>query len=343
MAVGAPTGLANGFSGSDLSAYTTASQSPSANRIILAFIMSSVAGSVKADTPTSLSGNGLTWVRLEDFYSTTNTVNKVMNSAWAALTGSSPSAGAVTINFPAAQNLCAWSFAEFSGTYLTSLEDAIRQVRFGDSPTNHRTTEVGFLAGQSSDNAIWTGMSKQGSETVSPGTGMTEIHEVAITGVLETLQTQYRLGTQRQVDATWTTANKEGGMIGVELRAATQPIDWRYGDLRERVDKSLTYRTGVINVSTSGDTDILTVTNDKQAHIYGIVLYAEGTVTILLENPTKDYAPVVLHAGEGYRQWVDPPGYLFLPVKSGVGSTFGVSLDAAVAVKGWFAYWEDDA
>jgi hypothetical protein len=338
MAVGAPTGLANGSDTTALTAYSTASQSPTANRIILGIVLSTDT-SERPQVPT-LTGNGLTWVFLGSVFHSTSGTNRYRCSAYAALTGSSPSAGSVTITHATSQSGCAWSFAEFPGTYLTSVADAIRQVAFGQAPDTHQSVEAHLRVGQGADNAIWSGMSKVNTaETVTPGSGFTEIHEVTLATPDGIVQSQYRLGTATLADATWTTTNREGGIIAVELRAATNPIDVREHDLLTLRRRRRTFKTAPISINTAADNLIFTTTANKQAFIYGIYLVSEGTVTVMLETPTTDYAPIPLQAGEGYKQWVDPPGFILLPLRD---STFEINLNAAVQVDGWVAYWEED-
>src|SRR6266446_3249919 len=107
-AVGA-THLTTGGDGSKQVTYTTASITPGANQLILAWIMNWK----PADTPT-LSGNGLTWVQV-------NTVawNPVADPAYRITLframGAAPTSGSVSINFTKEQQSIAWSIIEFSG------------------------------------------------------------------------------------------------------------------------------------------------------------------------------------------------------------------------------------
>jgi hypothetical protein len=246
----------------------------------------------------------------------------------------------VTIAFPNAQTQCIWSFAEFPGTYLTSIDDAIRQIQTGESPPTHNSGEVYFMEGQGASNAMWFGMSHVGTETVAQGTGYTEIHEVAGTVPNEVLSTGYRLGSARLADADWTALNPhEAATIGVELRAATNPIDWRVGDLLTPRRKGRVFRTAPINRAAIGDYDIFAVTSGKVARVYGIVVVSAGTVTFHIEGPTTDTAPISLQAGEGYKLWVDPPAFIYSPLKNAVMS---LSPDSTAQLSGWVAYWEDD-
>lgn len=337
MAVGTPTGLANDTNTTALNSYATASQSPTANRIVLAVISNS-ATSTRPEVP-SLSGNGITWVRLDSFYGSTTGTTRVRVTAFAGLTGASPSSGAATIGFTNNQAACTWSFAEFPGTHLTSISDAIRQVVYGESPDTHLSFEAHLRAGQNSDNAIWSGTYKVGTETITPGTGYTEIHEVAQTGPNAQIQSQYRLGTARLADGSWTTTSREAGVIAVELRAATNPVDYSLSDFRDPIRRRRVFKTAIIDESTAADNLIFTTASNKQAHIYGIYLIAEGTVTATMERPTTDMAPIQLTTGTAYSQWVDPPGSIMEILRD---TTFEINLSAAVQISGWVAYWEDD-
>ena len=195
------------------------------------------------------------------------------------------------------------------------------------------------MEGQGSSNAIWMGMSHVGTETVTSGTGYTEIHEIAATGPNEVVTTQYRLGSARLADADWGSALHEAAVCAVELRAATNPIDWRESDLLVPKNKGRVFKTAVISRAASGDYDIFAVTSGKIARVYGIVVISAGTVQLHLEGPTTDTAPIMLQAGEGYKAWVDPPAFIFQPLKNAVCS---LSPDSAAQISGWVAYWEDD-
>ena len=569
MAVGTPTGLANGTDTSALSVYSTASQTPTANRVVLAVVASS-ATSTRPDAPT-LSGNGLTWVNIGTFYGSTTGTTRVRVTGFAALTGASPSAGVVTITHASSQAACSWSFAEFPGTYLTSLGDALRQVMLGESPDTHLEYEAHFRTGQVG-NATWAGAYKVGTETITPfgvfdekllgdggyftafggassgttvvagdlgsgtppdnvtiaaggsatysstqtlfgrysfrivspavtpntfvrwepneardsvtlrfyvypvtnssqnrmlsiqdssgnniihvgtgtgspgsvivldsnssglqtspptialnawhrfevtvrpgttassgewevrvysstnlhtetvtwsesGTGadlngdvvagidwlrlgtvgvsneqyfagfgwawgfekwigphpvITEIHEVAQTGPNAQIQSEYALGPMRRLGGYWTGTSREAGVIGVELRAADNPIDLHPSDLLRPKNRGRVFKTAPISINTAADNLIFTVGESKAAYIYGIFLVSEGTVTVMMESPTTDVAPVTLQAGEGYKLWVDPPASHFHPLRE---ATFEINLDSAVQVDGWVAYWEED-
>lgn len=107
MAVAA-TGLTTSFSDTDATSYNTASITPTGNRLVLAWVGNQV-GSGTPNIPT-LSGNGLTWVLVA---STVTSLNRF--SLYRAM-GSSPSTGAITIDFNSQTQLeCLWSVIEYSG------------------------------------------------------------------------------------------------------------------------------------------------------------------------------------------------------------------------------------
>lgn len=108
----AATLLTAAASTSNASTYTTASQSPTANRLLLFTVMASGPSVAK---PT-ISGNGLTWTEV-------NSV-QLTSSYWLvvyyALTGSSPSAGAVTITVSGGATGAGWHCAEVTGALLSA-------------------------------------------------------------------------------------------------------------------------------------------------------------------------------------------------------------------------------
>lgn len=98
-----------GSSTADATSYATASVSPTANRLLLLAVANGHTGGTDL-VPSSVTGNGLTWVLVTDEDNGAN----LHISVWRAM-GASPTAGAITINFGATQHNCLWSLTEFDG------------------------------------------------------------------------------------------------------------------------------------------------------------------------------------------------------------------------------------
>ena len=98
------TALAADFDAVDGTEFTTASYTPSANKLVLAYITGRPSGSTGT---VSLSGNGLTWVLVE------GEKQGIRYSAiWRAM-GASPSTEALTITFTDNMRSATWEISEF--------------------------------------------------------------------------------------------------------------------------------------------------------------------------------------------------------------------------------------
>src|SRR3990167_10939569 len=126
------TTLTGAASTADATSYTTASISPGANRLILAFVYGF--HSIGTDVTPTLSGNGLTWVNINHRGLGCSNENMTLFRAM----GSSPSAGAVTIDYGAnTMDAGVWSIMEFDGvdTSGTNGSGAIVQIGAGNAGT----------------------------------------------------------------------------------------------------------------------------------------------------------------------------------------------------------------
>ena len=101
-----------GVSGSNIKSVPTQSIAPGANRLILAWILTT--DNQTPDVPT-LSGNGLTWVLVGLTYWNPSGPYFGDNITLFRAMGASPTAGSVTISYPSGQQSIAWSIVEFSG------------------------------------------------------------------------------------------------------------------------------------------------------------------------------------------------------------------------------------
>lgn len=107
----AVTALTGGADSTDATVYTTASITPSANKLILAAI--TTRHSTACEVPT-VAGNGLTWVKVADQPDAAGR----MTSVWRAM-GASPTTGTVTFTHATNHQGAVWSVCEISGVDLT--------------------------------------------------------------------------------------------------------------------------------------------------------------------------------------------------------------------------------
>jgi hypothetical protein len=157
--------------------YTTSSITPTAQRLLVAFVHS-IVPSGSANTPT-LSGGIATWTLADSTIG--STLRKL--SAFYGLTGDAPTPGAVTISFAGQmQNNCEWSIVEVDGCALTGTNgaDAIAQTQDAATITNvtsFSTTLPGAFGHV--DNRVLAGfVSDQSSGTFVAGTNFIMMGQV---------------------------------------------------------------------------------------------------------------------------------------------------------------------
>lgn len=103
-----PTNLTTAGDNVDRNSYSTASISPAADNLILAWVYTIAAST--PNTPTA-SGNGLTWQQVNTILDTSNGLRRI--TLFRAM-GASPSSGAVTFDFAGqTQTGCTWSVIQY--------------------------------------------------------------------------------------------------------------------------------------------------------------------------------------------------------------------------------------
>lgn len=212
--------LTSGADAADATSYTTASITPTANRLVLAFTMVNDTGA-NPSQPT-LSGNGLTWIfaadRVWDSSRRRITVFRAMTA--------SPSAGIVTIDCGATTHEgCGWSINEFAGidTGGTHGSAAVIQSLSNFDDGVPETLEVTLGAFGDAANATFGAFAIDGiSHSVVQGAGFTELSDDELTGGVGTIYTEWRNDNDISVDISWTTGDDCAGMA-VEIGAAPVP------------------------------------------------------------------------------------------------------------------------
>ncbi len=214
----------------DAQIYTTASITPSANHLVLAWVVNRHA--TAADTVT-LSSNGLTWVQV-------NTVT--FNGGLARLTlframGASPSAGAVTVTVAGSDNIgAAWSISQYANvdTSGTNGSGAVIQSVTANSVTTADTSlSITLAALGQSINATAGGFSVllNSATAITPGAGYTELAEATFDTPPTNIQSQWRATGSTTVNVT-NTSGVIGG-IGVEIAAPPYSREREWGYWRE--------------------------------------------------------------------------------------------------------------
>ena len=130
------TELTTGADGANGASYVTASISPTANTLILAWVTNSRNSSPA--TPT-LSGNGLTWVQV-----TTVAWGTIATPTWRTTLframGASPTSGAVTITVPGNATGCLWSIQQFGNVDTSGTDGSGAVVQAASNATDSNTS-----------------------------------------------------------------------------------------------------------------------------------------------------------------------------------------------------------
>lgn len=211
----------------DATSYSTASVTPSANKLQL-LAVATRHGSATPNTPTA-SGNSLTWVAIDNsHFDTSGSQRKI--TLFRAM-GSSPTSGAITIDFAGqTQTGAVWALIEVTGmdTSGTNGSGAIVQSKTNQDTTGTATglTITFDSAISSTDNAVFgTFGIGDGNISMNPGTGFTELTDRNVGAEANVrLSTQYdAAGADTTCDNTLSggDGNSEMGGIAVEIKIAT--------------------------------------------------------------------------------------------------------------------------
>lgn len=222
------TGLVGNGNTTDLSSYSTASITPSADVLVLAAITSWTTSGTGPGQPT-LSGNGLTWTNHQTNLWDDAGVARVRTTLFRA-TGSSPSSGAVTIDFSGtSQSHCQWSICEVSGVPITgtSAADAIVQTQIASETVLEKSSaSLQMSAFENVANGIWACASwntgTPGPSSLSARGALTQIHSTIYTEGSDAGGTTTGYQTSICLNPTFDCRGDTGlwGMIAVELRNA---------------------------------------------------------------------------------------------------------------------------
>lgn len=216
MAV-AGTNLTTNSSSSGLTSYTTASITPTANRLVLALVGSDVSSGTP-NIPT-LTGNGLTWVEAGTLLSGTQRV-----TLFRGMKSSGLSAGTVVIDFAGqTQTGAGWSISEYSGvnTGGTDGSAAIRQI----TPGSGTGTSGSIGLGSFSDAADGTfgGFVHNANESSTQGSGFTLNGSTMHAAPGRSYMSEWRADNDSTVDASWTTSAAWFGIAAEVVEASVVP------------------------------------------------------------------------------------------------------------------------
>lgn len=213
------TDVASVASGTDATTYSTGSYTPTASRLMVAAVENSKVGT--PETPT-LTGNGLTWTQVATEQTATNTRLTV----FVALSGASPSAGAVTSAHGGATQISGSidvvevDGADLSGTALA----AVVQSKTGGSASTATSGSVAMDNAPVAANRCFSAWVHAAQEASTPRASWTEIADLSHGTPGRGVETQWRSDAAEQTgSASWTTAATWGGVVMEIAAVAGQP------------------------------------------------------------------------------------------------------------------------
>lgn len=209
------THLTSSGNDTDASSYTTASITPSANKLILVAVENTK--DTTPDIPT-LSGNGLTWVQV-------NTTNgQVVRITLFRSMGASPSAGTITIDFAGVtQTGAMWSIAEFDGVDTTGTNGSgaiVQSVTGGVNPDTYGWS-ITLGAFGNANNAAY-GAFTSTNATMTAGTGFTLLGNASNAAPQSKLATEWQATQNTTVAIGYSNPPNTGVVrgIAVEIKQA---------------------------------------------------------------------------------------------------------------------------
>lgn len=273
----AVTGLTSGSNNAAVTTYTTASVTPTANRLQLLAVANAWSGSAR--TPgaiTSVTGNGLTWVYVGSagvgFSSGSTYLGQI--SLYRAM-GASPTTGAITITLPASGASCAWSLVEVDGvdTTGTSGSGAVVQSASNQNNTTGSTLTVtlGSAFGSASNGTYACFSAGDGggvARTFTPEAGWTETHDTGVAFSYVTSMWRADNDTTASTTAS-STATSLGGIV-IEIKAAGTGVSTSVTSVTGTgAVGSVTFGTRVYTTGVSATSALGSVT-------FGAGIYASG-------------------------------------------------------------------
>lgn len=212
--------LTSGGDADGTSSSTTASVSPSANKLELITVTSRTNISANPNIPT-LTGNGLTWEQVNTVLWDTAGGSRKRVTMFRAM-GALPSSGTITIDFDGqAQTHVAWVLDEFTNMDTTGTDGsgAIVQSAVNADTTGGATSlTVTLGAFSSANNATYGGFTEGNNVELTPGTNFSGIG-YGTSGVV-TVTTIFYDANDTTVDASEALPSELGG-IAVEIKDAT--------------------------------------------------------------------------------------------------------------------------
>ena len=226
-----PTQLTEGSSESDSSSYATASISPTADNLVLAFVNQVTGIAASGSNVPTCSGAGMTWVEVATQSYDSENPDRGRVTMFRAL-DASPGSGALTFDFGGeTQARASWGIIEFSNVDTGGADgaDAIVQVVQDEKLPGASDADTPFLtlaAFEDFANATF-GVIGVGfpDVAVTVGEGFAEQNNIAVGSNGSRTQSQFRPTNHVGVDWTLSALGTESGFFAVELRNAAPHVE----------------------------------------------------------------------------------------------------------------------
>lgn len=226
-----PTQLTEGSSESDASSYATASISPTADSLVLAFVNQvTITAASGSNTPTC-TGAGMTWVQVATQSYDSENPDRGRFTMFRAL-DASPGSGALTFDFGGeTQARASWGIIEFSNVDTGGADgaDAVVQVVQDEKFPGDSDADLPFLtlaAFGDIDNATFGAIGVGFPDVaVTVGEGFAQQNNIAVGGNGSRTQSQFRPTNHVGVEWTLSALGTESGFIAVELKNASPHVD----------------------------------------------------------------------------------------------------------------------
>jgi len=217
------TNLTSGSDSDGNSTATTASISPASNNLILLSITLRNGSSIDPSV-SSVSGNGLTWVKIDSTVFDNSSTSRRTVELWRSM-GASPSTGAITITASENETDINWSVDQSSviDTSGTNGSGAIVQSAKNQDTAGTATGLVVTLAAfGSASNATFGVFGTDEVVTLTGGSGFTELAKINGASTPVSILTEWKSTNDTTVDATTGAAVFIGG-IAIEIKAYVAP------------------------------------------------------------------------------------------------------------------------
>ena len=222
-----PTLLTEGSSESDSSSYATASISPTADSLVLAFVNQVTATAASGSNVPTCSGAGMTWVQVATQAYDSENPDRGRFTMFRAL-DAAPGSGALTFSFGGeTQARASWGIVEFENVDTGGADgaDAIVQVVQDEKLPGDSDADLPFLTlaafgdlANATFGAIGVGFP---DVTVTVGEGFVEQNNIAVGGNGSRTQSQFRPTNHVGVEWTLGALGTESGFFAVEIKNQT--------------------------------------------------------------------------------------------------------------------------